>query len=137
MSADLFGFWLLLLLGCVFTSLSTMSLLKRWSKRSWLQVRAVVQNIEKMQVHTDEGSYPADILHYSFSYRELQFIGTVEKSVGKYHLGQFLNVRFNPYDPNDSEVTFHGEVLFYLVFEISGPVALFFAYQLAPLASLR
>jgi Protein of unknown function (DUF3592) len=130
MGATFFGFLMLLVIGIVFTVVGLASLAKRWQKRTWVQTLAIVKSVETKLVQTDEGAYMADVLHYQYAHELVQHQGIVEKRVKRNEVGQTLKMRYNPANPQQHELTFRGESLLYSLFELSGFVALFYAYKL-------
>jgi Protein of unknown function (DUF3592) len=123
---NLFAFALLLVIGVVFSFVGIHSMLKRWRTRSWICVHATINSVETKLIH-DEGSYMADVV--SYEYGSMHQLGTVQTSVNKHRVGQTLPLRYDPQEPSRHELSFRGEWVLYLIFEISGFVALLFAYQ--------
>jgi hypothetical protein len=117
-----------LLFGTIFAVACINSVPKRWRKRSWRKVSATVKNIETKIIHTDEGAYQADVLSYEYFHGDALYQGTTEKRVGKFQLGHALLVRYNPENPRDHELTFFGEWLLQLLFDLLGFAMLYFAY---------
>ena len=127
MGAQLFGCALLFVFGIIFSLAGINSMFMRWQKRSWIKVPAVIISIDTKLIY-DEGYYTADTVAYE--YGSNQFQGEVETSVNKHKLGQSLRLRYNPNEPSTHELTFRGEWLGYLLFELGGFAMLFFAYLL-------